>query len=363
MEKNKKLIVFIPSIEDGGVEKNLYLIANYLSNKINKINVITYENSKKNFFHKKIKFINPLINNIKFKSRYPKYFLCLITLFRILLLNKNCLVLCFQANIFSIILCKMLSVKIITRSNSSSEGWSQNYLKQKIFSIFFPMADKIIVNSYDFKREMDKRYKINTHCILNPFDFSIIKKKSDEKIKNPFSIKKSLKLISVGRLTYQKDFITILKAIKLIKRNVELIILGKGNEYLNLRNFIDKNNLSKKVKLLGYKTNPFKYIKKADILILSSIFEGSPNVLVEAQFLRKFIISTNCPTGPKEILDGGNYGELINIKDYRHLANIIEKFSFTKKNKRKIQYGYTNHKQYKYKLNCKKYFKLIMKFL
>tara|TARA_B100001996_G_scaffold282340_1_gene222714 strand:+ start:177 stop:857 length:681 start_codon:yes stop_codon:yes gene_type:complete len=225
------------------------------------------------------------------------------------------------------------------------------------------MADKIIVNSHDFKCEMDKKYKINTECILNPFNFSEIKRKSNKKIKNPFSIKNSLKLISVGRLTDQKDFLTILKAVKLVKRNVELIILGKGIEYLNLKNFIDKNNLSKNINLLGYKTNPFKYIKKADILILSSIFEGSPNVLIEAQFLKKYIISTNCPTGPKEILKNGKLGSLVKIRDYKKIASIIENFKFDKKVINKINLGSHNAKYYEYKINCLRYFKLINKFL
>ena len=77
----------------------------------------------------------------------------------------------FQANIFSIALCNFLDVKIISRSNSSSSGWSQNIIKQTIFKFYFPKANEIIVNSYEFKKEMDKKYQINTQCILNPFEF------------------------------------------------------------------------------------------------------------------------------------------------------------------------------------------------
>ena len=74
MTEKKKLVIFIPSIEDGGVEKNLYIISNYLSKKIKDIILITYNNNQKKKFSKKIKIINPFLNFFNFKSRYPKYF-------------------------------------------------------------------------------------------------------------------------------------------------------------------------------------------------------------------------------------------------------------------------------------------------
>ena len=104
---------------------------------------------------------------------------------------------------------------------------------------------------------------------------------------------------------------TLIKAIKNCQRqNVQLIIIGKGSEEFKLKKkFVIENDLGEKIKFLGYK-KLFRYLKQADILILTSIFEGSPNVLVEAQYLKKFVISTDCPTGPKEILNNGKYGIL-----------------------------------------------------
>ena len=74
--------------------------------------------------------------------------------------------------------------------------------------------------------------------------------------------------------------------------------------------FIENNNINKNVQLIGYKNNPFPYIIKSDILILSSKFEGLPNILLEAQYLKKYIISSNCSSGPKEILMNGKAGDL-----------------------------------------------------
>ncbi len=359
----KKLIIFMPSIEDGGVEKNLYLISNYLSIKINPITLITFNNDQNKKFNSNIKIKTPLFNPSFIKGRYLKYFFCLLVLLKLTIFDKKNIVLSFQANIFVIIVCKFLNLKIISRSNSSSAGWSNNFFKQSIFKIFFKKADKIIVNSYEFKKEMDKKYKINCACILNPFNFSEIKKKSNSKISIIFN-KKNIKLISVGRITDQKDFLTILKALNIVrKNNVELVIIGKGEKEIEIKRFIELNNLKKKVKLLGYKKNPFPYIKQADLFLLTSKFEGLPNVLIEALFLKKFIISTNCPTGPKEILNNGKFGELVKIGDYKKIAKLIDNFKKNKIVKKKIRNGYMSLKKYNYKVNCEKYYQLIKYYL
>jgi glycosyltransferase involved in cell wall biosynthesis len=359
----KKLIIFIPSIEDGGVEKNLYIITNYLSKKIKKINLLTYNDKYKNKFKKNVRIINPFFNFISFKNRYPKYFLCLLALFKILLFDRNYLILTFQANIFVIILCKILNIRIISRSNSSPSGWSTNFFKQIIFSYFLKKADAIIVNSEEFKKEMDSKYNIITYCILNPFEFSKIKKLSLKKCKKIYS-KNSLKIISVGRLTYQKDFITLFKSIQSVNKiKTELILIGKGIDKYKLKNYIEENSLQKKIKLVGYQTNPFKFIRQADIFVLTSKFEGSPNVLIEAQYLKKYIISTDCPTGPKEILNNGKFGSLVKIGDYKSISIIIEKYKLNKNIKSKIKLGFDNTKNYNYEKNCLKYFQIINNYL
>ena len=120
-----------------------------------------------------------------------------------------------------------------------------------------------MVNSFAFKREFDKKFNIKSKCIYNPF----LKIKFNKNIKKKIYKKKSLKILTIGRLTKQKDHMTLLKAIKLINfdLNPELIIIGKGNEFRNLKNFIKDNNLNSKVKLLGYKHKPYYFIKICDM--------------------------------------------------------------------------------------------------
>ena len=144
---------------------------------------------------------------------------------------------------------------------------------------------------------------------------------------------KDLRIINIGRLTDQKDQITLLKSINLLKHKikVKLLILGSGIEQNNLKNYIKENNLGNHVKIKTFIDNPYPYILKSDLFILSSKYEGLPNVLLEAAVLKKFIISSNCPTGPKEILLNGKGGYLFRIGDYRKLSKLILLFSKKKK--------------------------------
>ena len=140
-----------------GVLKKFIYHTELSKEKIENIQLITFDNKKKSSFSKEIKILNPLFNLEIFKGRYPKYILCLIYLIKILIFDRNYLILSFQANIYVLIISKIFKIKVISRSNSSSEGWSKNFFKQMIFSFFFKRADKIIVNSLDFKKEMDRK--------------------------------------------------------------------------------------------------------------------------------------------------------------------------------------------------------------
>ena len=330
---DKKIIIFNPSIEDGGVEKNLFLITNFFASNNIKTTIISADKSKKKKFIDKVDFINPKIINFKKSGRYKKYFFCLVLLIKRILFNKENFIFSFQANIYCIIISKLLGAKIIVRMNTAPQGWDHNYLKKIIYSFFIKKADGIIVNSIIFQKEVNKRFNIKSICINNPFDFNKIKKLSNSKSKS-FYPKNCLKLISIGRITEQKDQITILKSLVILKRKkikFKFILIGKGHLRNNLEKFVRENGLKKNVKFLGYRSNPFSILKQADIFILSSLYEGSPNVLVEALFLRKKIVTTNCPTGPNEILSKKTHGEFFKIKNYQQLANKIIKLQNIKK--------------------------------
>ena len=357
----KKLIIFIPSIEGGGVEKNLFIISNYLKDKINNISVISVSNKFKNKFNYKIKFISPKADFWNSIGRRKKFFVGLFLLFFEILKDRNTLVFSFQGNVYCTLLCKLLGIKVIVRSNSAPDGWSQNRFKYLIFKYVLGSADKVIVNSLEFKKKFKTKFKIHAECIYNPLNKKEIIRKSKIKSKIKFD-KKKLKLINVGRYTDQKDQLTLLKAVNRIKEkiNLNLLLVGSGVEKENLNKYINENNLSKQVKLINFQNNPFNLIKSSDVFILTSLYEGLPNVLLESQVLKKFIISSDCPTGPKEILLNGKAGLLFNIGNHTELSNLILYYSKNKKLlSKKISIGYKNLSRFDYSRNLKKYLSVI----
>jgi glycosyltransferase involved in cell wall biosynthesis len=367
MEKTqKKLIVFMPSMEGGGVEKNIIIITNYLSKFIGKIKLITFDSRFNNQFNKNIKIVNVEKNNKNKYSKYYKYLFCLKILAKEIINNKNTAVFAFQANIYCIILSKLLGFSLIIRSNSSPSGWTANKFKNFIFKIFFRSPDYVIVNSFQFASEIYKKFGTRAEVIYNPLNKFEILKKCKKKINFKFTNKRSLKIINIARFTDQKDHITLLKAFKIIssKIEVELLIVGYGVNKKLIKKFITKNNLKKQIKVIGFQKNPYPFIKKADIFVLSSLYEGLPNVLLEALTLKKFIISSNCPTVPKEILDNGKYGFLFKTKDYRNLSKkIIFYYENKKQLQKKIKDGYKSLIRFDYEKNCSKYLNLVKKII
>ena len=349
----------MPFIGGGGVEKNLFIIANYLSEKFGKIGLCTLSKNKLKNFNKKIKHIGPYNNfNDKLNIRL-KYLICLVALFKFLIKNRNSVVFAFQANIYCIILAIIFRKKIVTRSNSSPSGWNKNIFKNFLFRLLLKYPTKIIVNSKSFKKEIDKKFKINSKMIYNPLNKEEIISKSKVKIKKDFfNRNKQLRIINVARFTDQKDHITLLKAFHIVSKKIpaNLLLIGYGNKKTEIKNYIKLNRLDKKVKILDFAFNPYKYIKNSDLFILTSLYEGLPNVLLESIALKKYVISSNCPTGPSEILENNKYGSLFPLKNYRKLSKIIIDFYFNKKKyNKKITKAFKSLDRFDEINNCRLY--------
>lgn len=133
-------------------------------------------------------------------------------------------------------------------------------------------------------------------------------------------------LIAAGRLSRQKGFDDLLSAFALIRKNrpLRLIILGEGDDRSKLQQQIEQLKVSGAVSMPGFQKNLYAWIAKADVFVLSSRWEGSPNVLTEALALGIPCVSTRCPSGPDETLQEGKYGPLVDVGDIRALAAAIE---------------------------------------
>ena len=357
----------MPSIKGGGLEKNFFIISNFLAKKINSVSIITVNKEFKYKLNKKIKVISPKNNFWKNKTPYIKYIVCLFLLIKTLFKSKNYLLFSFQANWYAILIAKIFNLKVISRSNTAPQGWSKNSIKNFLYKQLLNLADEIIVNSIDFRKTLKKRFNVNAKCIYNPLNKKEIIKYSKEKINfNFFNSKKHLKIINVGRFTDQKNQILILKSFELLKNKIpiKLLLIGRGENLKYFKLFIKNNKLKNYIKIINFLDNPYRYIKLADVFILSSNFEGLPNVLLEAQCLKKIIISSNCPTGPKEILLNGKAGLMFEMNDYRALAKKIKYVYFNKKKiDNKVQIGSKNLYRFSESKNLNQYLDLILKYI
>ena len=181
---------------------------------------------------------------------------------------------------------------------------------------------KLICVSDGVKQDVLNNLKVkpkNIKTIYNPFDIQEIQTKANEKIDLNFEY-----IINVAALTKVKNQALLLKAFSKLNTNLHLVFLGKGRQEKNLKNLAKKLNIENKVHFLGWKPNPYKYIKNAKLFVLSSEVEGFGNVLVESLALNTPVVSTNCPSGPSEILINELSKFLAKNKDEFDLKEKIE---------------------------------------
>jgi len=132
-------------------------------------------------------------------------------------------------------------------------------------------------------------------------------------------------ILAAGRLTPQKDFPTLIRAFAALPqgRDLRLLILGEGPQRPALESLIRDLGLGGRVALPGFRANPFAYMARARLFVLSSAWEGLPGVLIQAMACGTPVVSTDCPSGPREVLDGGRLGPLVAVGDAAALAAAI----------------------------------------
>ena len=185
----------------------------------------------------------------------------------------------------------------------------------------FKNVRKVVAVSKEIEKILNNEYGIkNTSVIYNPVDF-----KNNENVKDLDEFKPFI--LGVGRLHPQKNFEMLIRAFAKINfdSNLKLIILGEGILRHNLTNLIESLNLQERVFLLGNVSNVIDYYKQCEFFVLSSLFEGFPNVLIEALSNGCACISTDCPTGPNEIIKDSINGLLVDNNNQTSLENAMTK--------------------------------------
>ncbi|MDU6827437.1 MULTISPECIES: glycosyltransferase [Campylobacter] len=194
-----------------------------------------------------------------------------------------------------------------------------------LVKILYRFADKIVANSEETTSDLSNFLKLPVECLYNPTINERINELQNEPIFEDWFNNDNRKVIlSIGRLCFQKDFDTLIRAFDIFGKFDEyrLIILGEGNDRYRLERLIKELKLKDHVFLPGFVCNPYKFLKTADIFILSSKCEGLPNVLIEALYLKIPSISTRCKSGPSEILLNDDL--LVDVGNFEIMAKKID---------------------------------------
>jgi N-acetylgalactosamine-N,N'-diacetylbacillosaminyl-diphospho-undecaprenol 4-alpha-N-acetylgalactosaminyltransferase len=352
MEKSKpKILISIHTLESGGAERVVSLLLQYLQfdfeiHLLLFTNIITYQ-------------IPGSINVIDFKQPlYQNKFLKLLKIpwqsYKIYTYCKkqkiNTSVAFLYKACFVNALLKLLwrfkgKVIMCERIHQSAYNQSQPYLYKLFIKVLvrfaYNKADLVLANSQIIKEDLVQNYKIKRpiQVIYNPIDIKYVEAKSKDEAPYEFD-KHVFYFIHVGGFRTQKNISLLLRAFVIIKdMPCKLILIGGGVLEQTLKEEVVSLNIEEKVFFGGWDTNPFKYVSRSNCLVLSSNAEGFPNVVLEALACGKAVISTDCSSGPRELLapatdlhhrainsyEIGEYGILTPVNDVIALSAAMKK--------------------------------------
>ena len=325
----KKVFFILPELAIGGVEKNTLNFANYLSDHDYKIGIV-YQRISDNIFKSKFKRNIQLIQIKDWKLRKQ-----IFEYIRIINTEKPNIIINSMIFVHFVLICaKYLAksnVKIYLKieTNIKQDINKRNKLIEKIcFKLlgkkFIQISDGVICSSKEIFIDFKNRYFLNSpeKVFLN---YNPVIKSSDipsfnSKPNHPFYKNKNNVLISIGRLTPEKGFLELLTLYNgLIKKfhlkNCKLIIIGEGEYYEKITNFISENSLENFVDVVRFNDDFEKFLYFSDTFVCNSKYEGFNNNIVHALNMGIYVISKDCDFGPREILIDENYGCLAKSDD------------------------------------------------
>lgn len=339
MKSNKKIITksiafFSPNLTGGGAERIISILTTHFSK--NKFSVdllladatgpylkkIPKEVRTINFNYKKVLFCLPKLVNYIRKEKPDILFSS----------HMHCSTIALLAVIIS-----GVPTKVIVRQPTMLQPWYEKQSFNSKIRIKFLLwlakrwAYKVVVTSKIMADELLSISNIPPNkisIIYNPLPIKHIQEKSNELIDHPwFQKDKPPVILAVGRLVYVKDFQTLIKAFSIVKEKTDarLVILGEGPLEKELKQLIESLGIKSYVEMLGFAENPFQYMKHSKVFVMSSLWEGFPNSMIEAMACSTNIVATNCQGGTAEILEYGKYGALVPVRDPQKMAEAINK--------------------------------------
>jgi glycosyltransferase involved in cell wall biosynthesis len=365
----KKIMFFMYSLHDGGAQRTIVNIINNIDKE--KFEVLLVLGSNLNNIY--LDFLNPNIRICNLNSTKLRY--CVVKLAKMIRKeNPSLLFTTLNDNNITLLVAKMLSfVKtsaIVREASNRSQSGRVTFLNRMATYLTYNFfASGVVALSKGVKDDLTTNFRIQEkkiNVIYNPVEVQEIRCKSNELIDDIDFHEGEKTIIAIGRLVDAKDYTTLLKSFQNVsdKEKVRLLILGKGLLENKLRRLADELGISDKVNFLGYKSNPYKYLKKSEIFVLSSKWEGFGHVIVEAMACGVPVIATDCKSGPREIIENNRYGILVPVGDVEKLAEkIIEVLKDDKLRQKLTELGYERSHYFKASEITNQYARLFDEFI
>jgi glycosyltransferase involved in cell wall biosynthesis len=331
------ITIFLMDLSGGGAEKAMLYLANGFSQKGYKVDLVLVQ-----AIGPYLEQIASEVNVVNLKA--SRLFFSLPKLISYLKSERPTVLLTALEDTNLIALWARLFANVPTRIILSIHNhislFAQNATRWKhkltpfLAYLFYPWASEMVAVSKGVAEDLAHITSVpldKIKVIYNPIITSEFLEQSLKPIDHPwFSQKQKSQIpiiLGVGRLEQQKNFDTLIRAFAKVKAHypfpVRLVILGEGSLRISLEKLTHTLGLSDSIALLGFVDNPYAYMTQASVFVLSSVFEGFGNVLCEAIAAGTPVVSTDCKSGPAEILDGGKYGKLVAVGDVDSMAEAI----------------------------------------
>jgi len=227
----------------------------------------------------------------------------------------------------------IVSERIALSAHRQSEGREHRWRWRFILPMVrrtYRFADGIVAVSDSVADDLTKNAHIDRNAITtiyNPVVDNTLSELAAQPLQHPwFDPGQPPVILSVGRLIPQKDFCTLLRAFALLRgeKNIRLVILGEGRQRAELAALAQELGVAADLDMPGFVDNPYRYMARASVFALTSLYEGLPGVLIQALACGCPVLSTDCPGGSAEILEDGKYGQLVPVRDISKLADALK---------------------------------------
>ena len=313
-----KIAFFLPNLEVGGSEQVAVTLANEFSRRAIQVDMVLVNSSGE-----LVQELLPDVNIINLNaSAFRNSFFPLVNYLKN---HQPSALLSWMdfSNVFAVLAAKLVklqprvAIRIPTTLSRNIKPFLKNLFARLLFHFTYPLADTIISVSAGAAKDLAQFACISQsriQVIYNPIISQELITKASQPLDDSWFLPGHLPVIlAVGRLDPAKDYPTLLKAFALVrhKKAANLLILGEGSARKKLEKMVAELRLTDSVRLPGLIMNPFPYMSHSDVFVLSSVWEGLPGTIIQAMACGCPIVSTDCPSGPSEILDGGRYGKLV----------------------------------------------------